>query len=219
MRDLNRKQKITIICIAAILVIAFIYYKNIINKNNFSQIDENIEISTNEEYKETEDKKIMIKVHVCGSVNKEGVVELEENSRVSDAIEKAGGLKENANILDINLAYMLEDGMKVYIPSVEDKSNTEENLKSNIENDFNKSVGNLENKNTISNSSKSKKININTAMQSELETLPGIGESTAQKIINYRKDNGKFKTIEDIKKVSGIGNAKFEKIKELIDIK
>lgn len=219
MRDLNKKQKITIICIAVILVIAFIYYKNIINKNNFSQIDENIEISTNEEYKETEDKKVMIKVHVCGSVNKEGVVELEENNRVSDAIEKAGGLKENANILDINLAYMLEDGMKVYIPSVEDKSNTEENLKSNIENDFTKSVSNPENKNTISNSSKSKKININTAMQSELETLPGIGESTAQKIINYRKDNGKFKTIEDIKKVSGIGNAKFEKIKELIDIK
>ena len=64
-----------------------------------------------------------------------------------------------------------------------------------------------------------KEININTATQTELETLPGIGPSTSSKIISYRKENGKFKTIEDIKEVSGIGDAKYENIKDLICVK
>ena len=63
---------------------------------------------------------------------------------------------------------------------------------------------------------KKSKININTATQSELETLPGIGPSTATKIINYRKENGRFNSIEDIKKVKGIGDSKFSQIKDLI---
>ena len=70
-----------------------------------------------------------------------------------------------------------------------------------------------------SNANKSEKININTATQAQLETLPGIGPSTAIKIISYRKDNGKFSSVEDIRDVSGIGEAKFEKIKELICVK
>lgn len=217
MKYLNKKQKTIIACIVLILVIALYYYKNIVNQKDFSQIEENIEISTNEENKVTKDEKVMIKVHICGAVNKEGVVELEENSRISDAIEKSGGLKENAYMDDINLASILEDGMKVYIPSIDDKNNTQENIRKDVENSFTKNESNVENKNTISNNSK--KININTATQAELETLPGIGESTAKKIIDYRKENGKFKTIEDIKKVNGIGEAKFNKLKELINVK
>ena len=71
-------------------------------------------------------------------------------------------------------------------------------------------------KNGGSSTNTSKKININTATQTELETLPGIGSTTALKICNYRNENGKFSSIEDIKKVKGIGDAKFEKIKDLI---
>lgn len=218
MKYLNKRQKTIIICIVLISVIALYYYKNVINQNEFNEIEENIEMTTKED-NDTEDERTMIKVHVCGEVNVEGVIELEENSRVSDAIEKAGGLKENANMEDINLASVLEDGMKVYIPSIDDKNNIKESIGNNVENSLIKSENNVKNKNNISNSSKSKKININTATQSELETLPGIGGVTAQKIINYRKENGKFKTIEDIKKVSGIGETKFNKLKDLIDVK
>ena len=131
---------------------------------------------------------------------------------------------------------MLEDGEKIHIPTKEEtkQSNSEEIEKntdkttvyvtkntggteksaSNTENTNNS--GNTKNNNSTTN--KNEKININTATQAELETLPGIGPSTALKIINYRKENGKYKTIEDIKKVSGIGDSKYNKIKELIKI-
>lgn len=131
---------------------------------------------------------------------------------------------------------MLEDGMKIYIPNKKDKNDvtdetttyvTKETDGQTVSGGSKNSSGNTNKKSsTTSNATKSstastkstEKININSATQTELETLPGIGSSTALKIINYRKENGKFKTIEEIKNVKGIGDAKYEKIKELIKV-
>lgn len=163
----------------------------------------------------------VIIVHITGAVKNWGIIELPVNSRIADAIEKAGGLNEDADISNINLAYILEDGMKIKIPSINDvtqneaKEENEENYisKENGENVISFSDNSFSRKN-----SKENTVNINTATQTELETLPGIGTSTALKIINYRNENGRFETIDDIKNVSGIGDVKFNNIKDLICI-
>ena len=181
-------------------------------------------LEENEETTKEGTEKII--VHVSGAVNKEGIVELEENSRISDAIDKAEGLKENADTKNINLAFKLEDGMKIYIPTIEEsREQNEQNGQSQNQTLMDETskyvtsssgVVQEEQTNGQSEQKKNEKININTATQTELETLPGIGPSTSLKIINYREENGKFKSIEEIKEVSGIGDAKYENIKDLI---
>ena len=211
-------KKISIIVIIMIIIIGYFIYQR---KNEFTMNEE--EVSKENSIKETKEetnKKII--VHISGAVKKEGIVELDENSRISDAIEKAGGIKENAEIKEINLAYKLEDGMKIYIPTKEEIQNKEtqgvnQYIYEGIKEDSfqgNSSQGNTEKKETIRN----KKVNINKASQEELDSLPGIGPSTASKILEYRKQNGNFKNIEDIKEVSGIGESKFEKIREMITV-
>ena len=142
---------------------------------------------------------------------KEGIIEVEEDSRISDIIDKAGGLLENSNLDEINLAYKVEDGMKIHIPTNEEISKKKE-----VEVTTNQYVYSekKESKEEIIN----KKININTATEQELDQLQGIGQSTANKIIKYREENGKFKNIEDIKNVSGIGDAKFDGIRDEITV-
>lgn len=224
MLNVIKNKKIIIICILLSVTIVFYYYKNIINQNEINTVEENLEINTKEEKIEQSNKRT-IKVHITGAVNNEGVVELESESRLSDAIDKAGGLKANADLDNINLACILEDGIKIYIPKLEDKNKIQANdissgeIKQSV--DTNYFIGTQINQSNQNSSIKSnnKKVNINTATQDELETLPGVGESTAKKIINYRSEVGKFKEIDDIKKVSGIGEAKFKKIKEFITIK
>ncbi len=213
MKNLNQKQKKIILII--ILVIALITYYYLYTKNNTEEINnENLEITNNETQEESKEEEKIV-VHITGAVNKEGIVELQEGARIADAIEKAGGAKENADIKNINLATILEDGMKVHIPTIEETQANNENI--NVEDNASSQIA-TETTNITSNTKTQGKININTATQGELDTLPGIGPSTAAKIIDYRKENGKFKSIEEIKEVSGIGDAKYEKIKELIII-
>lgn len=220
MRKLN-KTKTIIISIIIIFIIGIYYFS--IKEKDYIESDTNFSISnktendTNKEESESKDTKEKIIIYIAGAIKNEGVYELDENSRIADCIEKAGGLTEDANLQDINLAYMLEDGMKIYIPK-NSESNNHDNTESNAttENDKREvTVKNIENKNS---KTQNVKININTATQTELETLPGIGSSTALKIINYRKENGKFKSIEDIKNVNGIGDSKYNKIKDMIKI-
>ena len=117
-----------------------------------------------------------------------------------------GGLTLDADIRNVNLAYKVEDGQKIYIPN---KNEAESGEKSIIE----------ENSESIIQSNTLKgKVNINTASQTELETLQGIGPSTALKIITYRNENGKFKSIEELKNVPGIGEAKYKQIENNITI-
>ena len=162
----------------------------------------------NKESKETAQENKKIVIYITGAVKKEGIYEISENSRIADSIEIAGGLEENANIENMNLAYVLEDGMKIHIPSINENMNE---IQDNTNEYITKENGDTQ---TVKNINE--KVNINTATQTELETLPGIGPSIALKIIDYRKENGKFNTIEDIKKVNGIGENKYSKIKELI---
>lgn len=158
----------------------------------------------------TKDK--MITVHVIGEVVSPGVVSLKEGSRIIDAINSCGGKTENADITKINLAYILEDGIQIYVPRLDDDIDNVEYIREGA-------GENVISDNVVQDDKKSIKVNINTANLDKLQTLPGIGEAMAKRIIEYREENGKFQSIEDIKNVSGIGDSKFEKIKEYIVIK
>ena len=142
-----------------------------------------------------------IAVYITGAVKNPGVYYLEENSRLSNLLDVCGGINQDADIEQINLAKKLVDSDKINIPVKQEK--TDENYET------------AENEETGSN--KENKININNASEEELMQLNGIGKSTATKIIEYRKIQ-KFLEIEDIMNVSGIGQAKFEKIKEDITV-
>lgn len=207
MEILNKKQKIIVVVLIIIMCIVIGYY--IISKTekyDYSEIEKipNIIEEDQEVNDNIAENKIVI--HITGEVEEEGVIELEKGARISDAIEEAGGTTEEADLSNVNLAYSLSDGQKVKIPNINEKDEeiivVEEKAGDNIIIEGNKS--------------KEEKININKAAQTEIETLPGIGPSTALKIINYRNEHGKFKNIEDIKNVSGIGDSKFENIKEYI---
>ena len=226
MKELNKKTKIIIIAILVVLLGAIIYYVygRETPENNKNAIipyeDETIQSKENNisEDKSEENSTEKIIIYIAGAIKKEGVYELEEGSRISDAIEQAEGLKEEADITNINLAYKLEDGMKIRIPT--QTENNEKDINKISEEYITKNSG-LETENIIEDTSKEKeeKIDINKATQEELETLSGIGPSTANKIVQYRKDNGNFKSIEDIKNVNGIGESKYNEIKEKIIVK
>lgn len=222
MKYINKKQKIVLIVIISIITLGISYYTYAVKSNEeFNMETQNLEVEENEMEKnssEENNEKVeemdKIVVHVSGAVNKEGVFELAQNSRIADAIELAGGVTENAYMKDINLAEFLEDGTKIYIPTKEEAEKQEESTSYVSSNNTTKSGSNKK----TNTSNKNTKVNINTASLEELDTLPGIGESTANKIINYRNENGKFKSIEEIKEVSGIGDSKYEQIKDLIEV-
>lgn len=234
MQRLNKKTVI-LISIVIVIIIGIYYFftrdKEYIEEGNFNILQNTENNGIKDDSTVDTENKGKIVVYVAGAVNNEGIYELNENSRIADSIEKAGGLTDDADISNINLAYVLEDGLKVYIPRKGENNNE---IKDDTTSYVSKESGDTESSQTVSSSTKStgntgstngtnsnnqnSKININTATQTELETLPGIGPSTAMKIINYRKENGKFTSIEDIKKVSGIGDAKYAQIKDLIKI-
>lgn len=138
-------------------------------------------------------------MHICGAVKKPGVYELPANTRICDAISAAGGLKKKAADTDVNQAQLLSDNEQVYIP-----------------------YKSKENKGTItdisSNTTEQSKINLNTATTEELLTLPGIGESKANSIVQYRQENGKFSSIEEIKNITGIKDGVYSKIEAYITV-
>lgn len=232
MNKLNKKQKLIAIAILIVSILSICYY--IYGKGGTFAVDEDLEVLETAEVDENSEelnKKETIKVHISGAVNNEGLIELEKDSRIANAIEKAGGLKDEACIDEVNLAFVLEDGIKIKIPTKEEvEKQNKEALESSNSDAGQKYIvsetGNNQIKSNVSNSlvprekvsNRNLKVNINTANQRELETLPGIGAVTALKVIDYRNEKGKFKSIEDIKGVSGIGEAKFDKIKELIEI-
>ena len=151
----------------------------------------------------TEEKeKRILYVYVCGQVKNPGVYTLEEGSRIRDVFELAGGFTEIAATDYWNQARLLQDGEMIYVPSKEEVSNRF------FEQD---TTGNAD-------TEKSNKVNINTASKEELMTLPGIGESKALAIIAYRQTSGPFTTLEELKKVEGIKDAVFSKVKDLIEI-
>ena len=214
--EFTTKQKIIIISIIIVLIIVGIYVYNIRFSEDINENTNENQLNTSfvENILEKDDKNKEIIVHITGAVKKSGIVKLKDGARIYDAIEMAGGSTDDADLSKINLAYVLEDGQKVYIPKIGEinQENAEEEY-------ITFEYGN--NKNIIQDYNKggNEKVNINTANQTELETLPGIGTATAEKIIDYRNKNGKFSSIEDIQNVKGIGNANYENIKESICVK
>ena len=158
----------------------------------------------------TPHKNKYIQIHISGAVCSPGVVNIEENARLADVIEAAGGLKDNCDLSFINLASFVSDGTKIHIPF---KGETPFYLPPE-QTPVRTNTGNLSEHEEIL----KEKINLNTATISQLTKLNGIGESTAKKIIAYREVNGDFKKIEDILLVSGIGEAKFNLIKDFISV-
>ncbi len=155
-------------------------------------------------------------VQVSGAVNRPGLCSLPPGSRIQDALQAAGGISSNADSEFLNLASYVEDGQRIDVParqptrppaqasgSTPASGRAAEPTREAFPTQAPVPAG---------------KININTATQAELESLPGIGPSLAQRIIAYREQNGPFKTIEDIQKVKGIGPATFERIKDLITV-
>lgn len=153
--------------------------------------DELEQEDTIEEKSEKKDELLI--VHVSGSVKRAGVYQLEKDKRIIDAIEKAGGMLEEADSDALNLAEKIKDGMKIYVPKKGEKPSTSTNLKSQSY------------------------IDLNLAEKEELMTLPGVGEKTADKIIAYREAQP-FEKVEDLLKVSGFGKKKMEALKGLIAV-
>ena len=183
------------------------------------QIEE-INLESKEEI--VENKKI--KIDIKGEILNPGVYQLKENDRVSDAINVAGGLTENADTELINLSKTLKDEMVIIIynkneiEKIRQESDKKETIVKYIEKKC--TCPDTTNDACIKNAeeTKDKKVSINTATVEELMTVDGIGESKAKAIVKYRETNGNFETIEDIKNVSGIGESTFEKFKDYITV-
>ena len=204
---MNRNNYLYIIIgVGIIIVIACYFFINFKSEDEVS-FDEGLileeSININEEMNEKTEK---MKIHITGEVNNEGIVELEEGARIDDAIKIAGGITGLADLSKVNLAYELSDGQKIYIPS------KNEEIEEYVESEAGENV--LE-ESEVSQG----KININIADSSALQAINGVGESLANKIIAYREENGKFKSVDELKNVSGIGDKKFEDIKDKVVVK
>ena len=211
----NHRYIITTICIIIFLILSYIFYFK--NKFNKEEVIINEEI---EEKEETIDNSF-IYIDIKGAINKPGVYKIDRDSRVIDAINKADGLKEEADTSLLNLSSKLHDEMYIYVYTKEEvlnfiKVNEEQNTKIDECNKTNEICIEKEiiTKDDITNN----KININKASLEELKLLPNIGENKAQAIIDYRNSVGIFNEIDDIKNVSGIGDSLFDKIKDLITV-
>lgn len=167
-------------------------------EQKFAQEEE----TKNQQKTETE----MIVVYVCGEVQKEGVVTLPAGSRIYQAIEMAGGVTEEAEASWLNLAEVLTDGVRIYVPGKEEVSEGELAIPEGTGN----STGISEASDGL--------VNLNQASKEELMTLPGIGEAKAEAILQYRTEHGTFSSIDEIKNISGIKDGVFEKIKDKITV-
>ena len=241
------KKKILILFSLLICLIGVLLFFVINNTYNAEEIEEvsttflesNNDIDSSAESKIEETLTKMISVDVKGAVTSPGVYQIEEGSRVIDAIKKAGGLTKNAYTRNLNLSKILKDENVILINTKaeidellkkEEKIVIQEVIKEipceSISNacinedviaNISESERNPENSQTKEQES-NKFVNINTANLNELMTLNGIGEAKAKSIIEYRESNGYFKSIEDIKNISGIGDKMYEKIKDYISI-
>lgn len=216
------KYLVLLLCIIIISIIGYITYKN---QNNISTsstkklLDINIKTTTIT----TTNKSIKtIFVDVKGAVNNPGVYEIEDGKRIIDAINIAGGLTNKADTSNLNLSKkVLDESYIIVYTKYELYSYKNDNTKC-IQNecicpDLSNTACIATTTSAVSSNSKSL-ISINTASKEELMTLTGVGESKANAIINYRQENGNFKSIEDIKNVAGIGDSMYLKIKDYITI-
>lgn len=206
--DFKRKETLIIIFLITALVFGLGY--TMAENPMSSPYDESLAVNVEEEPGDSGEDKPQIAqeekavnthvyVHVIGAVAKPGLYCLVEGARVADALQEAKPLPE-ADLDAINLAEIIFDQQQIFLPRKGESQNIPPNKSNPVK------------------TAKSGKVNINSASLQELDTLPGIGAAYAQRIIDYRTNHGGFKSIEEIKKVSGIGEKKFNTIKDLITI-
>lgn len=157
--------------------------------------------STEKEVKEEPLEQDLITVDVKGAVKSPGIYDLPVGSRVNDAVQKAGGLTEQADSKVLNLAQKVSDEALVYVPTKGEELASQQ-------------AGS----GPTSSTSKDKKINLNKASLEELKQVKGLGGKRAQDIIDHREANGKFKSVDELKKVSGIGAKTIEKLKDYVTV-
>lgn len=194
------KRGLKIVLIVALIII----FVKVMNTDFFNTSDDGITVqkaydssakdSLNDESDEDD---AFIYTHITGEIKKPGVYKMKAGTRMDDLVKEAGGLTDDADIDQINLSEKLVDEERIIVPSKSGSS--EEGITS------------------AAIDAKTKKININKASLSELMTLPGVGEKTAQKFIDYREQK-KFKKIEDVMNIEGIGENKFKNIKDYISV-
>ena len=153
----------------------------------------------NKNQKEDVVEQDLITVDVKGAVKTPGIYDLPVGSRINDAVQKAGGLTDNADSKSINLAQKISDEALVYVPTKEEAISQDTHS-------------------NVSNSKENKKVNLNKASIEELKQVKGLGAKRAQDIIDHRDSNGKFKSVDELKKVSGIGAKTIEKLKEYVTV-
>ncbi|HQZ14392.1 MAG TPA: helix-hairpin-helix domain-containing protein [Acidimicrobiia bacterium] len=182
------------------------------NKSSASGVDSITITAPKQDLSTTTKPLANIKVYVAGAVNTPGVIELEEKSRVVDAIDKAGGALGTANLIKCNLAAFVTDGSTIYVPSnISVLDATQSSGCGIAQSSSSEGPGG-----SGSAPGKNSKVNLNLANQTELETLPGIGPAMATAIISYRTKSGNFQTVNDLRKVKGIGDKKFADLKDLV---
>jgi len=218
--SISRKMLYKVIAGILLIAVTFIVYSIRQSGEDVIWIDEG-EARTNYQNPQeeiiAEDEPMVasfIVIDVSGEVMVPSVYTLSDGARVYEAVDAAGGLTENADTRNTNLAAILSDGMKLYIPS---KKEVEEEEKQTGETPGSRYInGSTSQSAAASGGSKAGLININTANSAELQKLPGVGPVTADKIISYRNEYGEFKAIEELMNVSGIGEKTFAKLKNTI---
>jgi competence protein ComEA len=153
-------------------------------------------------------------VHVAGAVRSPGVQHLPGGARVVDAVDAAGGANPDADLARINLAAPLQDGQQIYVPRVGETPPTPVGGSGGTSS----SVSGGSGSSSSTGSATGQPVNINTASADELDTLPGVGPTTAEAIIAYREQNGPFTSVDQLLDVRGIGDAKLEQLRNLVTI-
>ena len=201
-----KEYKIIVICASLGMVLGGFFFLKPVAQTPAKESNLQTEVTTvSKDEKEDKNQKEevveqdLITVDVKGAVKSPGIYDLPVGSRINDAVQKAGGLTDNADSKSINLAQRISDEALVYVPTKEEATNQEAHS-------------------NASNTKENKKVNLNKASLEELKQVKGLGAKRAQDIIDHRESNGKFKSVDELKKVSGIGAKTIEKLKEYVTV-
>ncbi|MTD38739.1 comEA protein [Erwinia sp. CPCC 100877] len=192
-----RHSVLGIVCIF-VLIIGFFFFAQKEKSDPLEQAVQSQEYTAeSQQLSQSQDQRIFLDIK--GAVKQPGMYEGKENMRVWDAVMLAGGVIEEADTKQVNFSKRVTDQMVIYIPKAGEQLVETESTQ-------------------LSNETEANKINLNQATEAQLQELSGVGQKKAQEIIRYREENGGFKTIEDLKNISGFGDKTFEKLKDNITV-